>query len=80
MSDREKARREAQRRRDEQHRGSFTLRECCQHRRISLAMFYKLREQGLAPKTHNAGVKQLISDEADQAWVREREAAQTSAA
>ena len=36
--------------------------------------FYKLDEQGLAPKTHNVGVKRLISPEADAEWLRAREA------
>ena len=39
-------------------------------------MFYKLDEQGFAPQTHNAGAKRLISDEADAAWLRAREAVQ----
>jgi hypothetical protein len=71
MPDREKERRAAQSRRD---RGSFTLREWCDHRRVSMAMFYKLRGMGLAPKTHRAGSKNLISDQADLEWVRAREA------
>jgi hypothetical protein len=51
MSDREKARREAQR------RGSFTLREWCDHRRKSMAIFYKIAGQGLAPKTSHGDVR-----------------------
>ena len=64
--------REARRRAE--HRGSFTIGEWCEHRRISRAMFYELDKVGMAPKTHNVGVKRLISDEADIAWVRAREA------
>jgi hypothetical protein len=61
--------------------GSFTLDEWCVRRRISRAMFYKLADQGLAPKTHNVGTRRLISAEADAAWVRAREAeSQNSAA
>jgi hypothetical protein len=71
MSDREKERRAEQSRRD---RGSFTVTEWCEYRRISRAMFYKLAEQGRAPLTHNAGAKVLISGEADAQWLAEREA------
>jgi hypothetical protein len=71
MSERERQRRALQSRRD---RGSFTIGEWCDYRRISRAMFYELDKQGLAPKTHNVGVKRLISGEADIAWVRAREA------
>lgn len=59
---------------EEKHTGSFTIREWCDHRRLSMAMFYKLDQQGLAPRTHYAGAKRLISDEADIDWVRAREA------
>jgi hypothetical protein len=38
-------------------------------------MFYKLEAQGLAPLTHNVGVKRLISPSADADWLRAREAA-----
>jgi hypothetical protein len=76
MSDREQQRRAEQSRQDRarSYRGSFTIQEWCEYRRISRAMFYKMREQGIAPKTHNAGVKNLISAEADQEWLQAREA------
>jgi hypothetical protein len=54
---------------------SFTVNEWCAHRRISPAMFYKMDAQGLAPKTHYAGAKRLVSGEADLEWLRAREAA-----
>lgn len=73
MSDRERQRRAEQSRRDRE-RGSFTVGEWCEYRRISKAMFYKLAQQGLAPATYRVGAKRLISDEADAAWMREREA------
>ena len=61
--------------RDQQNQcGSFTIREWCEFRRISPAMFYKLDTQGLAPRTHYAGAKRLISGEADRDWLRAREA------
>ena len=61
-------------RKREQHRRSYTIGEWCEARRVSRGMFYKLRDQGLAPLTHNVGSKVLISDEADAAWLRAREA------
>lgn len=80
MSDRERQRRAEQSRRDKQSRCSFTIGEWCERRRVSRAMYYKLREQGRAPKTHYAGAKALISDEADAAWVAAREAEAEQAA
>jgi hypothetical protein len=53
---------------------SFTIPGWCAHRKVSRSMFYKLRAAGKAPRTHNVGVKQLISPEADEQWVRQREA------
>ena len=38
-------------------------------------MFYKLDAEGLAPRTHNVGVKRLISPQADAEWLQQREAA-----
>ncbi len=65
-----------ERRAEQSHRehGSFTIREWYEHRRISPAMFYKMDALGLAPKSHYVGVKRLISGEADDAWLRAREA------
>jgi len=80
MTDREQARRDEQSRRDRAQRASFTIKEWCEYRRISAAMFFKLDQQGLAPRTHYAGRRRLISGEADEDWVHAREAAQTSAA
>ena len=77
MTDREQARRDEQSRRDRAQRASFTIKEWCEYRRVSAAMFFKLDQQGLAPRTHYAGRRRLISGEADQAWVREREAEST---
>ncbi len=74
MTERERKRREEQSRRDRQ--ASYTLDEWCDRRRISRAMFYKMDAQGKAPQTHYAGTKRLVSDEADAAWIRAREAEQ----
>jgi len=60
--------------------GSFTIGEWCEHRRVSRSMFYKLEHQGQAPRTHYVGTKRLISDEADAAWLRDREAEQENTA
>lgn len=82
MSDREKARRAEQSRRDrrDRERGSFTVSEWCEYRRISRGMFYKLDEKGQAPRSHFAGAKRLISDEADADWIKQRETAAEHAA
>jgi len=53
---------------------SRTIIEWCQHRKISRAKFYQLDRLGLAPKTHNVGVKRIISPLADAEWLRQREA------
>jgi hypothetical protein len=62
------------RERAEQKRGSFTVAEWCEYRRLSRAMFYKLDLQGLAPRSYYVGAKRLISGAADAAWMAEREA------
>ena len=72
MSDRERQRRA------EQHRRSYTINEWCDARRVSRAMFYKLSQQDSAPRTHNVGVKRLISDAADAEWIAAREAERTN--
>jgi len=42
-------------------------------------MFYKLDAQGKAPRTYNVGSHQRISPEADEEWVRAREAERAEA-
>jgi len=54
--------------------GSMTLAQWCEHRKVSMSMYYKLRDQGRSPRVHRVGAKVLISAEADRAWLREREA------
>ena len=54
--------------------GSFTIREWCEHRRVSISMYYKLKAQGKAPATLPIGRHQTITAEADAAWARERQA------
>ena len=55
--------------------GSFTIREWCTYRRVSVSFFYKMRAEGWGPDTMAAGARETISSEADAKWVREREAA-----
>jgi predicted DNA-binding transcriptional regulator AlpA len=55
-------------------RPSFTINEWCALRKVSRGMFYKLADRGQAPRTHNVGVKRLISPDADAEWLRRREA------
>ena len=52
---------------------SFTIAEWCQRRKISRGMFYKLKAQGLAPKTYNVGTRPFFTEESDRAWLTERE-------
>jgi hypothetical protein len=55
------------------------LRQFCRRWRLSLSMFYKLKSQGLAPRTMNIGTKVLITRQAQAEWAAEREgAAETS--
>jgi hypothetical protein len=54
--------------------GSFTIREWCEHRRVSVSMYYKLKAQGKAPATLPVGRHKTITAEADAAWARDRQA------
>jgi hypothetical protein len=74
ISDQERDRRERQRAASIAQNRSYTIAEWCELRRISRGMFYKLKKVKKAPRLHGAGVKQLISPEADADWLREREA------
>ena len=53
---------------------SLTISEWCALRKVSRSMFYNLDNEGLAPKTHNVGVKRLISPDADAERLRQRDA------
>jgi predicted DNA-binding transcriptional regulator AlpA len=53
---------------------SYSLREWCTMRGISIAMFYKLQESGSAPTSYKVGAKRFISSEADKEWLQAREA------
>ena len=56
-------------------RAAFSIDEFCAAHGISRAMFYKLEDQGLAPRTMRVGVRRLITAEAAAKWRRAREAA-----
>jgi len=52
---------------------AFSIEEFCRRHRISVQLFYKLRDQ--MPATFKVGNRVLISCEAAKAWRRKREAA-----
>jgi hypothetical protein len=54
---------------------SFSIREWCAHRKVSVSFFYKMKAEGWGPDTMAAGARETISAEADARWVCEREAA-----
>jgi hypothetical protein len=54
---------------------AFSLAKFCRRHGISLQMFYKIANQGLAPQTLNVGTRVLVSKEAAARWRAEREAA-----
>jgi hypothetical protein len=53
----------------------YTVPEFCSAHRISMAMFYKLKIAGLAPRELCVGSRRLISFEAAADWRRARETA-----
>ncbi len=54
-------------------RAAYTLKEFCAAHRISVPMYFKLREAGLGPREMRALRKVTISVEAAADWRRERE-------
>jgi hypothetical protein len=52
---------------------AYNVDEFCKAHRISRAMYYKLNDQGLAPRVMRVGTRALISKEAAADWRRERE-------
>ena len=52
---------------------AYSLQEFCDRHRISLQLFYKLMQQGLAPQTFNVGTRVSVSKEAATRWRKERE-------
>jgi hypothetical protein len=57
---------------------AYSIDEFCARHRISPQLFYKLKPQGLMPRTFNLGTRVLISREAAAAWRRERERCERS--
>jgi hypothetical protein len=57
---------------------AYSIEEFCRRHRISVQVFYKYR--AMMPGTFNVGTRVLISRESAEAWRREREAANESAA
>jgi hypothetical protein len=51
-------------------RACYSIKEFCAAHTISLAMFYKLRASGKAPRTMSVGTRSLISFEAAAEWRR----------
>jgi hypothetical protein len=54
---------------------AYSILEFCQRHRISLPMYYKLRQHRLAPIEFHVGSRVLISKESAAQWRRERELA-----
>jgi hypothetical protein len=59
---------------------AYSIDEFCKAHRISRAMYYKLDQQGLAPRVMRVGTRALISKEAAADWRREREENKSSEA
>jgi hypothetical protein len=57
---------------------AYTIEEFCAAHRLSPAMYFKLKTQGLGPREMEVGTRKIISGEAAADWRRARE--QTSAA
>jgi len=74
MSAQEAKRRQHQSEADRARNASMSIDEWCAHRRVSRAMLYKLWKEGKGPKWFHIGVRRFISEEADAAWLAEREA------
>jgi hypothetical protein len=54
---------------------AFTIREFCAAHRLSVSMYFKLKNQGLGPREMAVGSRRYVSFEAAALWRREREAA-----
>lgn len=54
---------------------AFSLAKFCRRHGISLQMYYKIAQQGLAPETFSIGTRVLVSKEAAARWRAKRERA-----
>lgn len=52
---------------------SMTLKEWLDKHRISRSMFYKMRDDGLTPRTFMIGNSIRISARADRVWIQDME-------
>jgi predicted DNA-binding transcriptional regulator AlpA len=52
----------------------MTIPEWCRKHRVSRSMWYRLKDEGRAPRTIKLGVAVRITDEADREWQAAREA------
>jgi hypothetical protein len=59
--------------------GAYTIKEFCAAHGISQSMYFKMKQQGLAPVEMEVGTRRLISLEAAAEWRRKREAARIAA-
>jgi hypothetical protein len=59
-------------------RRDYTVDDWCAKRRVSRFLFYKMLKAGTAPKTMKLNKRRTISIEADEAWQRAREEAETA--
>ncbi len=59
---------------------SFSIDEWCELHSLSRAFFYKLASQGRAPATFKVGRVTRITEQANMAWIAEREAASAEVA
>ena len=48
--------------------GAFSIATFCKRNEISRALFYKLDNQGKAPRTINVGRRRLITPSAEREW------------
>lgn len=51
----------------------FTIQQFCERNHLSIAFFYKLKQQGLAPVEMTVGRRRFVSIEAEAEWRRARE-------
>jgi len=52
---------------------TFSINSFCEAYGISRALFYKLQNEGRAPKTFNLGRRVMISKDAARAWLSRME-------
>jgi len=53
--------------------GTYTVNQFCKSHNISRSMFYKLLQQGLAPRLMEVGRRRMISFEAAADWRQQME-------